>query len=186
MLSAGRSPWMWKKNQHWRFDTFLSIASLFWTVGATIFTMIRCRQRWEFVVLAFWKMMMSLTLSAIATHAAVIVRRKLAAGHFSKNNDSESMEEQDFTAHPTSDHSKGIEPLLGQPRQGRRTTSDIPSSEVEIEGNGTTNRRRLPPKKYQQVKFGVGPHSTQSAFSWDTPVFSRSSVSRGTSTQCGT
>jgi hypothetical protein len=125
MLAAGRSPWRFKRNKHWRFDAFLSLVGLIWTVGATIFTMIRCRQRWEFVVMAFWKMMMSLTLSAIATHAAVIVRRKLASRHISKDDGSESGKEQGPTGHNASDISDGSRPIALSMLQPRPNLSHV-------------------------------------------------------------
>jgi hypothetical protein len=129
MLAAGRSPWRFKRNKHWRFDATLSLVGLIWTAGATIFTMIRCRQRWEFVVMAFWKMMMSLTLSAIATHAAVIVRRELASGHFSKDDGSESGQEQDTTGHNASNIFDGSRPIVLSMLQPRPNVSHVTARE---------------------------------------------------------
>jgi hypothetical protein len=52
-------------------DMLLSIASLIITVPVSVFTIIRCIGRWQFVLLAIWKMSMSLTLAAVGTHRSV-------------------------------------------------------------------------------------------------------------------
>lgn len=71
--------------------------------------------------------MMSLTLSAIATHAAVIVRRKLASGHFSKGDKSESGQEQGTVGHGAG----GAESVDLTLLQALPNTSNVPTSESE-------------------------------------------------------
>ena len=86
--------------------------------------------------MAFWKMMMSLTLSTIATHAAVIVRRKIALGHFSKNPGSNPSRSKIDHVSP-SDHSTGTETLSLISLQA---PTDVPNmGDSEVEGEGPAN-----------------------------------------------
>ena len=77
MLGIGKSPWRWRENRHWKLDFVLSVTGLLWTLAASILTMVRCRQKWQFMLLAFWKLMLSLTLSSMAVHTALITRAKV-------------------------------------------------------------------------------------------------------------
>ena len=73
-LSRGRSPFTWKKNKHWKLDFTLGAIGLVTTTSLAVLTVVRCRHRWEFVLLGIWKMILSLTLGFISVHAAVAVR----------------------------------------------------------------------------------------------------------------
>ena len=73
-LSRGRSPFTWKKNKHWKLDFALGVIGLVSITSLVILTIVRCRHRWEFVLLGIWKMTLSLTLGLISVHAAVAVR----------------------------------------------------------------------------------------------------------------
>lgn len=76
LLSAGRSPWTWGKNKHWRFDVGLAALALLATTATTIITLVKCRNRWQFICIACWKLCMSLCLTLLGLHSALIVRRR--------------------------------------------------------------------------------------------------------------
>ncbi|KAH0559411.1 hypothetical protein GP486_004076 [Trichoglossum hirsutum] len=74
-LFALRTPWWpWRKLKHSKFDMMLAVAQIVVTVTVSIFTILRCRQRWEFICIAVWKALMSLTVGCWALHATTIVR----------------------------------------------------------------------------------------------------------------
>ncbi|KAE9373167.1 hypothetical protein N431DRAFT_438524 [Stipitochalara longipes BDJ] len=75
MLSYQRSPWMpWKRNHHKWVDITLSIFGLVATIILTVLTILRCRNRWQFVVMATWKLILSITFGILSFHAATMVR----------------------------------------------------------------------------------------------------------------
>lgn len=76
LVSYGRSPLTTRKNKYWKFDIILAVFGLLFSFPLSIFTIIRCRQRWDFVLLGIWKATMSLTLGLISSHAALQVRNK--------------------------------------------------------------------------------------------------------------
>ena len=78
MLANKRSPWTWKRIKAWKFDYALAILSLLATTATSIFTMVRCRHRWQFVCIALWKISMSFMLGILSLHAADKVRRSNA------------------------------------------------------------------------------------------------------------
>jgi hypothetical protein len=75
MLSFGRSPILLGKNKHWKFDLCLASIGLIGSFILSVFTIVRCRSRWDFVLLGIWKASMSLTLGLVSSHSALIVRR---------------------------------------------------------------------------------------------------------------
>lgn len=77
MLSYQRRPWMpWKKNSHRLVDITLTICGLIATIIITVLTIIRCRNRWQFVAIATWKLILSVTLGVLSFHAVMMVRPK--------------------------------------------------------------------------------------------------------------
>jgi hypothetical protein len=73
LLGLGRSPWCWKPLADGLFDIAFAVLGLVCTLAVTILAMIRCRGQWQFVLLAFWKLAMSLTLSITTIHASILV-----------------------------------------------------------------------------------------------------------------
>jgi hypothetical protein len=74
-LFALRSPWWpWRKLKHGVFDLMLAVLQILITITVSVFTIVRCRQRWEFICIAVWKAFMSLTVGCWAIHATTIVR----------------------------------------------------------------------------------------------------------------
>jgi len=97
--------------------------------------------------MAFWKMMMSLTLSAISTHAAVIVRRQIAWRQRSRNSsevlpgkDAESLARNSSTSREES------EPMVLESLQ--QTSADMESNAATVGGGGSSADKLLdkPPK----------------------------------------
>jgi hypothetical protein len=75
MLSYQRSPWLpWKENHHKWIDITLSIFGLVISVTLTVLTILRCLNRWQFVVMATWKLVLSVTFGILSFHAATMVQ----------------------------------------------------------------------------------------------------------------
>ena len=71
------SPWRpWKELEHWKADLTLGVISISGTMPTSIITIVRCSRSWPFVLLASWKMLLSLTMGFSAVHRATLVRRK--------------------------------------------------------------------------------------------------------------
>jgi hypothetical protein len=76
-LYNGRRPlWPWKRMKHSEWDMFLAVVQFFFSIGLATFTIIRCRNRWEFVLIVVWKMCLSATLALTAFTVAVISKPK--------------------------------------------------------------------------------------------------------------
>jgi hypothetical protein len=54
-----------------KWDVFLGILSLFGSVVPAAFTISACRNRWQFILLGVWKMLLSVTANAAALHQAI-------------------------------------------------------------------------------------------------------------------
>jgi hypothetical protein len=62
-LSFGRKPyWPSSRLSAGKFDLCLSLIQITITVGLASFTIVRCRSRWQFILLAVWKLTMSATV----------------------------------------------------------------------------------------------------------------------------
>ena len=81
MLLAARSPWSFRKNKHWRTDVLLGVVGLVLTTASSIFTIIRCRGTWQFIVLAVSKMGLSVNLGLVSIHTALNLRRGVYEMH---------------------------------------------------------------------------------------------------------
>ena len=65
VLGFGRKPyWPWSRLSAGKFDLCLSIMQLFITVAIASFTIARCRSRWQFILLAVWKLVMGMVVGA--------------------------------------------------------------------------------------------------------------------------
>jgi len=74
ILTFGRSPLApWRKLGSPRFDMFLAATGLLAGLVLTIFTMIRCQQRWQFMLIAGWKALLSVSLGAFSLHVAMLI-----------------------------------------------------------------------------------------------------------------
>ncbi|KAK3316894.1 hypothetical protein B0H66DRAFT_562362 [Apodospora peruviana] len=70
-LSLNRNPMMpWKrlKNRRWNLGT--SAVGFLISFPLTVVTMVRCRNSWSFILIAVWKLVLSVTLTAMTVHAA--------------------------------------------------------------------------------------------------------------------
>ncbi|KAF8248848.1 hypothetical protein K440DRAFT_507730, partial [Wilcoxina mikolae CBS 423.85] len=73
LLSMGRSPIApCRKLTSPRIDLCLAILGLLGGSAITIFTIIRCLQRWQFILIAAWKATLSITLGALSIHVAAL------------------------------------------------------------------------------------------------------------------
>lgn len=76
MLTLGRSPiYPLKKLTAWKLDLFVAICSLGITPVLSAFAITRCHSEWPFILIATWKMLLSVSLSLIASSRAMNVRR---------------------------------------------------------------------------------------------------------------
>jgi hypothetical protein len=73
MLARGRSPWTLHKNTRKSIDLTLSLLGLIATFIVSVLTIIRCRSRWQFILLAVWKMVLSVSLGCLSVHAATLI-----------------------------------------------------------------------------------------------------------------
>ncbi|KAI5843589.1 hypothetical protein BZA05DRAFT_439186 [Tricharina praecox] len=74
ILTFGRSPLRpWRILQSPKVDILLAASALLGGVVLTVFTMIRCQQRWQFLLIAGWKALLSISLGAFSLHVSVLV-----------------------------------------------------------------------------------------------------------------
>lgn len=66
MNARGLSPWRFKKLKHKKRDRLLAVGQLLWTVAMAIYTMANCHRRWQFVVMGFWHLTLSITLGIVS------------------------------------------------------------------------------------------------------------------------
>ncbi|KAK3942814.1 hypothetical protein QBC46DRAFT_378898 [Diplogelasinospora grovesii] len=84
-LSLGRNPLMpWQRLQHRQFNLIVASMGLAISFPMTVLTMIRCRNSWSFILIAVWKLVLSLTLTSMTIHAARMIidrpRKKKTGG----------------------------------------------------------------------------------------------------------
>ncbi|KAF2837566.1 hypothetical protein M501DRAFT_937417 [Patellaria atrata CBS 101060] len=76
-IGFGRSPlWPLHKLTHSSFDIGLAMGTIITTIPLASVSMWRCRIRWEFILIAVWKLTFSITQSTITIHRAWILRRE--------------------------------------------------------------------------------------------------------------
>lgn len=66
----GLSPWRFKKLKHKKRNKLLAVGQLLWTVAMAIYTMANCHRRWQFVVMGFWHLTLSITLGIVSIMGA--------------------------------------------------------------------------------------------------------------------
>ncbi|KAK4642884.1 hypothetical protein QC761_401365 [Podospora bellae-mahoneyi] len=71
MLSRGRNPILvWKRLKHRRFNLSVAAVGFVITLVLTSLTMARCRRTWPFILVAVWKLVLSVTLTGMTIQAA--------------------------------------------------------------------------------------------------------------------
>lgn len=74
-LAFGRSPLLpWRHLAHKRFNILMASAGLMATVVLAALSIARCRQTWPLLLIAVWKLILSITLSAMTIHAAIEIQ----------------------------------------------------------------------------------------------------------------
>ncbi|GAB1316478.1 hypothetical protein MFIFM68171_06688 [Madurella fahalii] len=74
MLSRGRNPiFFWKRLSHRRFNLAVAVIGFLVTFPLTVLTMVRCRSTWGFILVAVWKLVLSVTLTSMTIHAARMI-----------------------------------------------------------------------------------------------------------------
>jgi hypothetical protein len=72
-----RTPWWpWRTLRAGQIDLFLGIVQLIVSVGVASLTIARCRNRWQFIVLAAARLQFSLTLGYCAIHTSTRIMRR--------------------------------------------------------------------------------------------------------------
>lgn len=69
-----RPLWPSKEMNNWKWDLLLGIGSCVLPVALAIFTIVRCRNGWQFLLIGIWKMFMSALLGITAIVAALSTR----------------------------------------------------------------------------------------------------------------
>jgi hypothetical protein len=76
VLGSGRSPLLpWKSLKYSWFNLCLSLVGLMGGFAIAVFTLVACRNHWQFLVIGIWKLSMSVVNGAVGIHAATLVRR---------------------------------------------------------------------------------------------------------------
>ena len=76
ILGFGRRPyWPWSKLSAGKFDLCLALAQLIISVLIAAFTISRCRSRWQFVLIAVWKLVLSVEVGIWGVSAAMKARK---------------------------------------------------------------------------------------------------------------
>jgi len=75
VLSTGHSPIRpWKKLSHSRYDLFLSTVGLVGGFAIAIFTLVRCRNHWQLLLIGIWKLSMSVFNGVVGVHISTIMK----------------------------------------------------------------------------------------------------------------
>jgi len=75
VLATGRSPLRpWKKLANSRFDLLLSSIGLIGGFAVAVFTLVRCRNHWQLLVIGIWKLSMSVFNGVVGVHVAYLLR----------------------------------------------------------------------------------------------------------------
>lgn len=69
-----RPLWPTKKMNSWKWDLFVGIWAFIIPVAIAIFTIVRCRNGWQFLTIGIWKMFMSAMLGCSTISAALSTR----------------------------------------------------------------------------------------------------------------
>ncbi|KAK3682870.1 hypothetical protein B0T22DRAFT_445037 [Podospora appendiculata] len=73
-LSTGRNPLMpWAHLAHRRFNLIIATIGFLVSFPLTVLTMVRCRNSWSFILIAVWKLVLSVTLTSMTIHAARMI-----------------------------------------------------------------------------------------------------------------
>jgi hypothetical protein len=84
-LYFGRKPLKpWGKHSELKagkWDVFMGIVSLIGSVVPAAFTISACRNRWQFILLGVWKLLLSVTANSAALHQAIQICRRKEAHH---------------------------------------------------------------------------------------------------------
>jgi hypothetical protein len=59
-----------------KWDVFMGVVSLIGSVVPAAFTVSACRNRWQFILLGVWKLLLSVTANAAALHQAIRICKK--------------------------------------------------------------------------------------------------------------
>jgi hypothetical protein len=80
-LRFGRKPhWPFSRIHFSQLDLVLVVVGLGVTTAVSIVTILRCRNTWQLLVIAVWKLDMSLLNGITAVHVAVLMRRRVMGG----------------------------------------------------------------------------------------------------------
>ncbi|KAF8533000.1 hypothetical protein BDD12DRAFT_785072 [Trichophaea hybrida] len=88
LLSMGLSPLTWRNLNFPKIVQFLGVTGLIVGTASASFTIVRCRHRWQFLLIAIWKIMLSISLGLSSSHAARLVKK--AIGNIKSERDTES------------------------------------------------------------------------------------------------
>lgn len=74
-LYVGSQPlFPWNRIKHTGWGSFLGLITFIGSIALAVFTLIRCRNRWQFVLIAVWKICLSATL-ALSTFTVAILSK---------------------------------------------------------------------------------------------------------------
>ncbi|KAK4186779.1 hypothetical protein QBC35DRAFT_500279 [Podospora australis] len=72
MLSKGRNPiFPWQRLKYKKFNLAVALVGFIITLILTVLTMVRCKNHWAFILIAVWKLVLSVTLTGMTVQAAL-------------------------------------------------------------------------------------------------------------------
>lgn len=75
----------WSLLKHSKLDMTLALLSVITCIPLAAFTIRRCHDRWQFVLVAVWKLVTSITLSCVGLHRSVELRHKSRTREITRN-----------------------------------------------------------------------------------------------------
>ena len=111
-FAAGRSPWCPWRRLGWRtFNLVVGIVGLAISLPLTVLVMVRCRNSRSFILIAVWKLTLSVTLSFMTIHAARIIDPRTSPSRSRDDEDAKALLGQPQA------HLAGLEPASSEKSQ---------------------------------------------------------------------
>jgi hypothetical protein len=140
-LIVGRKPWLFWVELRWHIlNLILEVLTFLPTVPIAIYTIYRCRGRWQYILLAVWKTTLTLSSLAIGVQRAYsLPKDKQKADAAALLNKIQSQQSSQYSMLPTGEESgygAGQQTFYGMQQDGT-----LPTGEEKIK-----NSKSLPPK----------------------------------------
>ncbi|KAK3998051.1 hypothetical protein QBC44DRAFT_313812 [Cladorrhinum sp. PSN332] len=149
MLSRGRNPFLfWQKLTHRRFNLTVALIGFAITLVLTVLTMARCHRTWPFILIAVWKLVLSVTLTGMTIQASLEI---LETPKASKS--TPSLASSPYSSHPA--YSMYATDTRGRYQELHKSTSTFTLRTTNEAGEATERSVKLPQGKgrYHRVWY---------------------------------